>query len=146
MHIVIPEITFHHAVAIQTRFNDFDRFGHANNGAYLQYFDVGKLAYFGQFSEGSFDPVAQELVIASIKLDFINQVLPGDSVEVLSAVTHIGNTSLVLEQRITSDNRKKIHATSTGTLVQYDPMTKTTIRISDLWRSRLTAFEQRSLE
>ena len=44
-----PADEFRHRTPVQTRFNDFDMFGHANNGAYLQYCDVAKLAYFGQF-------------------------------------------------------------------------------------------------
>lgn len=142
----LPDINFKHAVAVQPRFNDFDMFRHANNGAYLQYCDVGKLAYFSQFTDNIFDPTENGLVIASIRCDFIEQIVPEDRVEVLTAVTHIGNTSLILEQRVVSDNRRKVHATVRNIMVQFDPATQSTVRISDTWRQRLCAFEGSDLE
>lgn len=136
------DIQFRHAVKIQTRFNDFDMFGHANNGAYLQYCDVAKLAYFSQFLDGGhFDPTSTGMVIASIKCDFIHQIVPSDEVEVLSAVTHIGNTSLVLEQRVVSNNRRQLHASVRNIMVQFDPSAQSTVPISELWRNRFIAFE-----
>ena len=71
-----PADEFRHRTPVQTRFNDFDMFGHANNGAYLQYCDVAKLAYFGQFLPEGFDPAASGLVIANINCDFIRQYPP----------------------------------------------------------------------
>lgn len=141
----IPDITFRHSTAIQTRFNDFDMFGHANNGAYLQYCDVAKLAYFSQFLEHPFDPTENGLVIASIKCDFISQIVPADKVEVLSAVAHIGNTSLILEQRVVSAGGTRLHATVRNVMVQFDPATATTVPISQQWRDRLSTYEGRDL-
>lgn len=147
MHNDLPEINFRHRTAIQTRFNDFDMFGHANNGAYLQYCDVAKLAYFSQFLEdGRFDPTTTGLVIASIRCDFIAQIVPTDTVEVLSAVTHIGNTSLILEQRVVSHGGQTVHAVVRNVMVQYDPSTKTTVPVSDHWRTLLAQYEGRKLD
>lgn len=146
---MIPETdntVFHHRTTIQTRFNDFDMFGHANNGAYMQYCDVAKLAYFAQFAGGTFNPTSAGLVIASIKCDFLHQIVPADKVEVLSAVTHIGNTSLILEQRVVSDGGKSVHATVRNVMVQYDPTAGTTVPISEHWRECLSEYEGRRLD
>lgn len=147
MHTKLPEIPFRHRTPVQTRFNDFDMFGHANNGAYLQYCDVAKLAYFSQFVDGGrFDPTKTGLVIASIRCDFISQIVPTDSVEVLSAVTHIGNTSLILEQRVVSEGGGKVHATVSNVMVQVDPAAKATVPVSDHWRKVLSDYEGRKLD
>ncbi len=147
MHTNLEDIPFRHHTSIQTRFNDFDMFGHANNGAYLQYCDVAKLQYFSQFLEGGhFDPRTTGLVIASIRCDFIRQIVPTDTVEVLSAVTHIGNTSLILEQRVVSGGGATVHAVVRNVMVQYDPSAGTTVPVSELWRKRLSDYEGRSLE
>lgn len=147
MDNTLPEITFRHHTPIQTRFNDFDMFGHANNGAYLQYCDVAKLAYFSQFlPDGHFDPTTTGLVIASIKCDFLHQIVPADSVEVLTAVTHIGNTSLVLEQRVVSGGGAIVHATVRNIMVQFDPAAGSTVPISDHWRHALAAYEGHALD
>ncbi len=145
MHIQPEEIEFRHHTAIQTRFNDFDMFGHANNGAYLQYCDVAKVAYFSQFMDGRFDPSRAGLVIASIKCDFLRQIVPSDTVEVLSAVTHIGNSSLVLEQRVVSGGGTIVHATVHNVMVQFDAHAQTTVPVSGHWRKILSEYEGRPL-
>ncbi len=141
----IPEsdTVFRHRTAIQPRFNDFDMFGHANNGAYLQYCDVAKVAYFTQFLDKPFDPAAAGLVIASIHFEFLNQIVPTDTIEVLTAVQSIGNSSLVLEQRIVSRGGELVHATVRSVLVRFDPATHATCPIDAEWRRRLSAFEGR---
>lgn len=138
-----PADEFRHRTPVQTRFNDFDMFGHANNGAYLQYCDVAKLAYFGQFLPEGFDPAASGLVIANINCDFIRQIVPADKVEVLSAVTAIGESSLVLEQLVTSADVTTVHASVRSVMVQFDACTRRPCPISSEWRSKLAGFEGR---
>ncbi|MDE6463745.1 MAG: acyl-CoA thioesterase [Muribaculaceae bacterium] len=140
-----PGFEFRHRTAVQVRFNDFDMFGHANNGAYLQYCDVAKVAYFTQFLDGPFDPAAAGLVIASIHCEFIEQIVPSDDVEVLTAVASIGTSSLVLEQRVVSRGGRKVHATVRNVMVQFDPATRTPKPIDDDWRRRIGDFEGRTL-
>ena len=44
----VPEAAhaWHHMVDVQSRFNDFDIFGHVNNSCYMQYLDLAKVRYF----------------------------------------------------------------------------------------------------
>lgn len=44
----MEEIVFHHALPIQLRFNDVDKFGHVNNTVYFSFYDLGKTEYFVQ--------------------------------------------------------------------------------------------------
>ena len=37
----MEEIVFHHALPIQLRFNDVDKFGHVNNTVYFSFYDLG---------------------------------------------------------------------------------------------------------
>lgn len=39
----MEEIVFHHALPIQLRFNDVDKFGHVNNTVYFSFYDLGRL-------------------------------------------------------------------------------------------------------
>lgn len=139
----IPDapVNFHHHTPVQLRFNDFDMFGHANNGAYLQYCDIAKVAYFTQFLDEPFDPAAMGIVIASIHCEFYSQIVPSDNVEVLTAVESIGNSSLVLVQRLVSDNGTKVHADVRNVMVQFDIKTHQTKPIDDNWRSMINAYE-----
>lgn len=139
------DFSFKHHTSIQPRFNDFDMFGHANNGAYLQYADVAKVAYFSQFLDGCFDPTVTGLVIASIHCEFVQQIVPSDNIEVLTAVGSIGNKSLTLEQRIVSKDGKTVHATISSVMVQFDPETRIPTPITDDWRKRISDYEGRKL-
>ncbi len=134
----VPEATvlFRHRTPIQKRFADIDMFGHVNNGAYLQYADTAKFAFFTELMDEPFDPAAIGLVIASIKCDFYAQTFMKDKIEVLTAVTHIGNTSLTLEQRIV-DADANVHAIVTSVMVQLDPATGIPTPISQAWRDKL---------
>ena len=42
----MEEIVFHHALPIQLRFNDVDKFGHVNNTVYFSFYDLGKTEIF----------------------------------------------------------------------------------------------------
>lgn len=132
-----PTVPFRHRTKIQKRFADIDMFGHVNNGAYLQYADTAKFAFFTEKMDEPFNPAALGLVIASIKCDFYAQTFMNDEIEVLTAVTHIGHTSLTVEQRIVGAHGD-VHAIVTTVMVQFDPATGQPVPISDLWRNRLS--------
>ena len=48
----MEEIVFHHALPIQLRFNDVDKFGHVNNTVYFSFYDLGKTEYFASVCPG----------------------------------------------------------------------------------------------
>lgn len=133
-------VEFRHRTAIQMRFGDIDMFGHVNNGAYLQYADTAKFAFFTELMDEPFNPAAVGLVIASIKCDYYAQTFMSDEIEVLTAVTHVGHTSLTVEQRIVAANEDDdVHAIVSTVMVQFDPATGQPMPITDKWRARLGA-------
>ena len=66
-----------HRLDIQIRFNDFDMFGHLNNNAYLEYFDLAKADYFGDVLGGAVTPERLSVVVAHLTVSFYNPTLPG---------------------------------------------------------------------
>lgn len=128
-----------HTIDIQPRFNDFDMFAHANNGAYFQYCDVAKLAFFTHLmDEGEFDPTVAELVIVHIECDFRQPLHFGDAVKVSTEVTAVGTTSVSLEQNVMAGDGRICAAVRT-VLVRFNPQTGATEPIDDVWRARLAS-------
>lgn len=123
--------------SVQMRFGDIDMFGHVNNGAYFQYADLGKFRFFTELMEEPFDPTRNGLVIANINCNFYQQTFMSETVTVLTALVHLGNSSLTIEQRIMADAEEIPHAIIRSVLVQLDPQTGQSRPFDPIWRSRL---------
>ncbi len=142
----IPQLPFEfkHRVPLQIRFNDIDLFGHLNNSVYVQFMDMGKLAYFKQFMDGGFEHEATVPVVANINVTFYAPTLIDDRISVLTAVASMSNSSLVLEQRIV-DAAGAVKCTATTIMVNIDRRTGSSAPVSDRWRKALSDFEGRDL-
>lgn len=139
-----PTFEFHHRIPLQIRFNDIDLFGHLNNSVYVQFLDMGKLAYFKQFMDGGFEHEPTVPVVANLKVTFHAPTLIDDRLEVCTAIASISTSSMVLEQRIV-DAGGTVKCTATTVMVNIDRHTGASAPVSDRWRNALSAFEQRSL-
>ncbi len=144
IQIPTPKYEFKHIMPIQMRFNDIDMLGHVNNAVYMEYFDLAKVDYFTQFTQGTFDPRKTGMVVASIHCDYYMPVLPGDKISVATAVDSMGTSSLRLEQRII-DQKGNTKCIATTTMVNIDPATLRSTPITDKWRSDISEFEGRNL-
>lgn len=80
--------------AMQTRWNDVDRYGHMNNVVYLEYFDsalnralieAGALDFYGTGPIG---------IVAKLGCDYFSEVSYPDEVEVGVRIERIGTSSL----------------------------------------------------
>ncbi len=133
-----PADTSHwHRTSVQMRFSDIDMFGHVNNGAYFQYADLGKFRFFTELMDEPFDPTKNGLVIANINCNFYQQTFMSETVNVLTALVHLGNSSLTIEQRIIADDQEIPHAIIRSILVQLDPATGLSKPFDAIWRQRL---------
>lgn len=135
-------IQYNHSLPIQIRFNDVDSFGHVNNTVYLSFYDLGKTDYFravlGKNVDKTFD-----LIIAHIDVDFLAPVFMNDEIIVDTAVTHIGQKSLTLTQRIICKKSNTIKCIANTVMVAYDFEKKCSKNISDEYRNAIGSFEKR---
>jgi len=81
------------------RYADMDRQGHVNNAVYATFFESGRVNLFRDPSSG-LDIPDVETVIVRLEVDFLRELKWPGTVEVGTAVTRIGRTSLVLEQAV----------------------------------------------
>ncbi len=139
-----PQFEFHHSIALQIRFNDIDLFGHLNNSVYVQFLDMGKLAYFKQFMGGDFEHEPTVPVVANINVTFHAPTLIDEQLTVLTAVASISTSSLILEQRIVN-SKGAVKCTASTVMVNIDRHTGQSAPVSDMWRAALTEFEGRKL-
>lgn len=119
----VPEVShpFRHAVDVQTRFADIDMLGHVNNNAYFAYMDLGKLDYFRAISGGEFSVNDLRAVVVNVTCDFFEPSYLSDQLKVWTSVTHIGNRSFVMEQRIVDTESGATKCIGRTTLAGFDP-------------------------
>ena len=98
--------TFSHKLPLQLRFNDVDIMGHVNNAVIMEFFDYGKMKYFDD-AEVYVEKEPVTLVIVHYEVDFVGQILRGDSPEVWTKVVRFGNKSLEVLQYIVCNGEVK---------------------------------------
>lgn len=134
------ETEFRHRTPVQLRFADVDMFGHVNNAVYIQFLDMGKLLYFKQFMGGRFEHEPTVPVVANINVNYLEPTHIDDRIEVLTAVTAIGESSLVLEQNIVAADGH-VKCTARTVMVNIDVKSGVPTPLSDKWRRAFEDFE-----
>jgi len=105
------------------RFADLDVLGHVNNVAYMVFFETGRVAFLEQFGRPPRDrehgPV---FVLAHIAADYIEELYYPGTVDIGTAVRHVGKSSFHLGHGIFTDGECKATATSVIVQVQGRPL------------------------
>ena len=134
---------FRHHQPIQIRFNDIDMLGHVNNTLYFVYMDLAKTRYFQTVLGEKFAWHTIGLVIVNINCDFCQPSFIDDNLEVVTAVTSIGEKSLTLEQQVVSKDDGSVRCHCRTVMVGFDPATNTSMPITNMWREALSNYEGR---
>lgn len=105
------------------RFADLDPLGHVNNVAYMVYFETGRVAFLEQLGTPPRDrehgPV---FVLAHIAADYIEELYYPGSVDIGTAVRHVGKSSFHLGHGIFHEGHCKSIATSVIVQVRGRPL------------------------
>ena len=98
-----------HILPIQIRFNDVDMMGHVNNAVIMEYFDLGKAAFFTAAGlppeEGDFT-----VMIVHLEVDFVGQIHAHDTIEVQTGVVRFGTKSITIEQKVVNQKTGQTYA------------------------------------
>lgn len=103
------------------RFGDTDKQGHVNNAVFSTFLETGRV----ELLYSSVNPLTQfggSFVIASLKLDLIEEITWPGTVEIGTAVSKIGNSSIGMIQGLYQN--EKIVATAETVIVQIDKESK----------------------
>lgn len=140
-----PEVPFRHRIPVQLRFSDFDMFGHLNNTVYFNLMDTAKVSYFNTIAPSDIDWRNAGIVIVHIGADFYAPTFPGEEIEILTAVTSIGEKSLRLEQRIVEVRTGETKCIGRTVMAGFDVKTSTSTPIPEMWRETICAYEGREM-
>ncbi len=132
-----------HRLDIQTRFNDYDMFGHLNNNAYFEYFDLAKQDYFATVLGGAITPERLSVVIANINATFYNPTLPGENLSVVTRLKKLGESSLQIEQQILNRDNGSLKCGADTVMVSFDTRHLSSTPIAEGLRSALVRYEGR---
>lgn len=134
----LPPISeFFHSVDLQIRFNDIDILGHLNNTVYLSFYDTGKAYFFEHIMDGKMDWQRVESVIANIDCAYVAPTYFGEEIEVWTRCMAIHEKSFRLQQMIVEKKTKQLKSCAETVMVCFDPDSKTSKEVPELWRSAL---------
>jgi len=134
---------FNHFFEMPTRWGDADAFGHINNTLYSRYYESARFAYFEKAMDMEFDMDSKEgLILADMKVAFLQQLHYPTVMEIGSRVSRLGNTSLVMDCAIFVKDSETLINTSRATMVYFDFKKNEKMVISESVRSLISAFEK----
>lgn len=144
----VPEAVapFYHALPLQVRFNDIDLLGHVNNGVYLTFMDLGKAHYFRDVLGDEIDWRHINMAVVNINVNFYSPSYIDSELIVVTAVRHVSERSLTLEQRIIDRSRgDEVKCVATTVMAGYDIETASSRPIDPEWREAFERMEGRTL-
>ena len=108
--------------SINTRFRDIDAFNHVNNAVFLTYFEDARRSFFERWN---INLKEKSLIVASVKIDYLQQLKHPSSLIVAQKVSRLGTKSFDILSVLFYDNTQISIATTT--IVCYDFLAKKTV-------------------
>lgn len=130
-----------HRIPVQIRFNDIDLMGHVYNAKYQEFFDLARLAYFDEVLGDLITWDNKGLVIASVKVDFIEPTFLNDTIEVETHISSVGEKSLQMFQQLYKKGKADPVCVCTTIMVGYNMKEKFSENIPSEWKSRIQKHE-----
>ncbi|GAC18567.1 acyl-CoA thioesterase [Paraglaciecola arctica] len=110
------------------RFYETDALAHVSNTVLVGWFEAGREPIFKLFTL-ELDLQNWPLILASYKVDFLEQIYYGQKVQVRTYISRIGSSSFDVYQELWQEQKKC--ATGTTTLVHFDFKAKKAVAIND---------------
>lgn len=135
-------LKFFHKTPVQIRFNDIDIMAHVNNSVYQNYFDMARMSYFEEVFEQKMQWKVRALVLATIKIDYLNPIFLDEKIVVLSKVYKLGNKSLQMQQEIINEQTNELKAKNDAVLVAFGVQEDQAIQLPEDWREKIINYEK----
>ena len=130
---------------IQVRFADTDAQGHTFFGSYFTYMDEAFMAYLTELGFPWSALVAQGLGVFYVDsgCQFKGPSFFGDLLQVHTAITHLGNSSLAAEMTMVRESDQSIVAIGYIKGVLVDSHTEQSTRLPDDLRAAVAGYQRR---
>ena len=125
-----------HITPIQIRFNDIDLMGHVYNAKYQEFFDLARIKYFDEVLGNLINWMQKGLIIASVKVDYLQSTFLNDELMVVSHITSLGRKSLEMTQQVYKKNQQEPVAVGKTVMVCYDMKERISEVIPQVWREK----------
>jgi len=135
---------FRHSTLIRVRNYEIDWQGIVHNAVYLQYFEVGRIAYLEHIGVTvTADTLQREsrIVVARNEIDYRSPARFGDELEVLTRISSIRNTSFVFEGVIETSRDRRLIAENVSVHVRLDGASGLPLRVADEFRRLVATYE-----
>ncbi|VAW45555.1 hypothetical protein MNBD_GAMMA03-1957 [hydrothermal vent metagenome] len=130
---------FNFKIPIQFRYSDFDMLGHLNSAQYMTLIELGRLSYF-KATDWNLKDISN--VVASFKIDYLEEIIPYTEVEVHVRVSKLGNKSFRMEYLMASPNEQVLFAKAESTQVCILRKDNSSILIPHDVRKSIASFEE----
>ncbi len=130
---------FNFKIPVQFRYSDFDMLGHLNSAQYVTILELGRLEYFRKI-KWNLQEVSN--VVASFKIDYLNQVVPNNEVIIYVRITRLGNKSFSMQYVMASPDESTIYAKAETEQVCILKNGNTSTPIPAIIKEQITLFEK----
>ncbi len=130
---------FNFKLPVQFRYSDFDMLGHLNSAQYVTILELGRLEYFRAIN-WNLKEVSN--VVASFKIDYLNQIVPTNGVMVHVRITRLGNKSFSMQYVMASPDESIIYAKAETEQVCILKNGNTSTPIPTQIKEQITLFEK----
>jgi len=120
----LEDFPFHHK--IKTRWRDLDAFRHVNNATFLSYIEDARILFFKRWE---INLKEKSLIVASVKIDYINQLTHPSNIIIGQKVSRLGTKSFDIQSAIFNEKTSILICCSTITSVCYDFIEKKSVSV-----------------
>ena len=114
----VEKITdYPHHYELKTRWRDIDSFGHVNNAVFLTYIEDARILFFRRWK---ITEMKKSLIVASIKIDYLQQIDHPSDLVVGQKISRIGNSSFDIQSSLFIKGQPKPAARSVVIRVCFD--------------------------
>ena len=114
----VEKITdYPHHYELKTRWRDIDSFGHVNNAVFLTYIEDARILFFRRWK---ITEMKKSLIVASIKIDYLQQIDHPSDLIVGQKISRIGNSSFDIQSTLFIKGQSKPVARSVVISVCFD--------------------------
>lgn len=121
---------------VTLRYSDMDVLGHLNNAVYATLFEAGRVAYVERLLE-DVTPEGAGHVIVKLTIEFRAEARYPGTARVETAITRLGGSSMVYDQKILIDGR--LVATAESICALFDLTARKAIRCPESMRERIAS-------
>ena len=118
----LDDFTFQHP--LKTRWRDLDAFKHVNNATFLSYIEDARILFFKRWNINLRE---KSLIVASVKIDYINQLEHPSNIIIGQKVSRIGTKSFDIKSAIFKTDNQELICCSTVTSVCFNFINNKTV-------------------